>query len=159
MQWDCVVPAEVGDDLELLDAITTWDPISAIDKAPSVDAAAALIQAVQAARKALGAAEDELARFVNDLVPFGATVVVGGEAFSVRAGSQRTAWEHDELRRHVATEIAEKLQTEQVVVARVLDHWCHACGFQWKVTGLRELGIDPDEFCRKTLGPPRFVRL
>lgn len=159
MEWACEVPAEIDDDLELLDAITTWDPISAIDKAPTVDAAAALCKAVQEARKALSLAEDELARFINDVVPFGAKITVDGGVFEVKAGSQRTAWEHDDVRRKVASGIAEKLDVEDVVVGRVLTEWAACCGFQWKVTGLRGFGLDPDEYCRKTPGPPRFVAL
>lgn len=161
MQWDCEVPAEIADDLELLDAVATWDPISAIDKAPTVDAAAALCKQVQAARKALGLAEDELARFINDVVPYGAKVVVDGAVFEVKAGSQRQAWEHDDLKRRVAGEIAARLSEviDDYQVAKVLEAWTAACGFQWKVTGLRALEIEPDDFCTKRPGVPRFVPL
>jgi len=150
---------EIEDDLELLDAVRTWDYIGAIDKAPSIDAAAALCAAVQSARAALALAEGELARFVNDVLPYGSKLTYDGHVYEVKSGSERQAWEHAEVKVRVAATIADRLGIDGYEVSRVLSAWTDCCGFQWKVTGLRGLGLDPDDYCTKRPGVPRLVRL
>jgi len=145
----------IGDDLELLDAVATWDPMAALDKSPTAPDAAKLLAEVLRARKALGAAAEDLSRFLGGVLPYGQQHVFDGlPAFQLRGGSKRTEWDHVETRRDTQKAIAEKLSMAVIDVEAVLDEWSAVSGYAWKVTGLKALGLDPDEYCRKSTGPP-----
>lgn len=160
---DDVVDAEIvdpmGDAVEFFEAIKKWDPMVALDLVgPSIEAGALLLRMVVDARSALALAESELAGFLADLLPSNQPQEIEGVGvLTVRGGSVRTAWDHDEVKRHVAAEIADRLSIADLNVARVLEEWVKVCSFGWKVTGLRDLGLDPDEYCTKRLGPARVV--
>lgn len=150
--------AEVKDDLLLLEATKLWDHVEALDRAPSMDAAAQLLVAVQEARAALAVAEEDLARFLWDVAPRGESFIVGTDHYQLRGGSKRTAWDHDDVRRDLQKAISAKLERDPKDVEEVVGAWTMACGFQWKTTGLRVFGLDPDEYCHSSLGPPRFSK-
>lgn len=75
---------------------------------------------------------------------------------TVRTGNKRQAWDHDALWKDVTQALLETTDHPQEFVAGLRA----AMTASWKVTGLRPLGIDPDEYCevvwgRKTVQLPK----
>lgn len=138
--------------------------INVLESAPSIEVAARLLVAVQELRRLFAVTEDELHAFLCDVLPSGGTTVDGVGYVAKKKGTTRTAWDHDELlRRVVAAARDERLVNEttgeyeaaEEAVARVIAE-CAGISY-WKVTALRPRGIDVDEFCEKSYGPPKAV--
>lgn len=143
---------------ELLEAIVGWDWVEAIDDKPDVEHVAWLAANVQKARAALAMAEDDLAQFLWKQAPVGEPILVDGEAFRMRGGTDRKAWDHGEVKHDLVPLLADRLSLAVTNVERVIDAWTACCGYSWKTTGLKDYGLDPDEYCQATKGPPKFTK-
>jgi len=149
--------------LARLSLVPEWDPMTALDViGPSAENAVALLAFVRHVRTRLGDAEEELVRFLADVLPWGQTTGFDGiGAATVRGGSTRTRWKHDELIPKVAERIADEMGYPVGPIREVIDRWLSCASPSWKLgkaedgSGIRGLGLDPDEFCEKTPGPPR----
>lgn len=84
-----------------------------------------------------------------------------------RSGSRRTAWDHDALWQDLVPAIVQKLAKGGIQPNEVMPNFIaelrKAVTPSWKVTGLRLLGLDPEEYCetswgRKTIQLPPVVR-
>lgn len=136
----------------------------ALQADPTIETAARLLIAVADTVKALKVAEDELHAFLCDTLPGGGCIVDGVGYVTRKPGTKRAKWDHDELvRRVVALARDERLvnadtgeyEPVEDAVVRVLRE---CAGFSyWRVTALQPRGIDVDEFCETTYGPPRAV--
>ena len=154
---------KVRADLTRLALVPQFDPLSVIDViGPSAENAVALLAFVRHVRTRLGDAEEELVRFLADVLPTNQTIGFDGiGAATVRPGTQRKAWKHEELVPKVAEAIAERMGYPVGPIREVIDAWLSCASPSWKLgkaedgSGLRGLGIDPDEFCEKSTGPKR----
>lgn len=82
----------------------------------------------------------------------------------VKRSASRTQWDNDTLAAHVIArardermfdpDTGEALEDEHSAALRVLKD---CASFSWKVTGLRQHGIDPAEFCTETWKRPSVV--
>lgn len=147
------------DSAELLEAVEGWDWVEAMDDRPDVEHVAHLVAAIQRVKKTLALAEDDLSQFLWREVPVGEVVQVDGVPYRMRGGSKREAWDHDDVRRDLQKVIADRLAASPFVVEQVVEAWTAACGYQWKTTGLRSYGLDPDEYCHVSKGPPRLAQV
>ena len=165
----CAPPPTVPDDewelgpVALLEAVAEWDVEGAMNMRPDPGSWAKLAYLVRRAKQALTLAESLIARELSEIVPWGQTQEWdGAPAFMIRGGATRSAWEGDELRRIVTARIADELGVTTRAVEEVITRWCDVATPSWKVgkepkgdepgTGLRGLGLDPDEFCQKRPG-------
>lgn len=164
----CAVPtpatAEIARSaLERLAQVPAFDPMTALDAlGPSAENGVALLAFVRYVRTRLGDAEEELVRFLADVLPVNQTIGFDGiGAATVRPGTQRKAWKHEELVPKVAEAIAERMGYPVGPIREVIDAWLSVASPSWKLgkaedgSGLRGLGLDPDEFCEKSTGPKR----
>jgi hypothetical protein len=114
--------------------------------------------------KALRMIDDDLSDRIAEQLPGGWEDFNSGRV-EVKPSVQRTKWDHESLwaqvtargrdERQVDKDTGEVLESEGEAVARTL----RACVGQgpWKVTGLREIGLDPDEYCEKSYGAPKVI--
>jgi hypothetical protein len=113
---------------------------------------------VREAKRALDRAQEVIARELASILGYGQTQVFeGAPAFIIRGGNTRKAWDHDGLRRQVTTLIADRLGVTPRAVEEVISAWWEITSPKsagWKTGGLKQLGLDPDEYCEKTHGPP-----
>lgn len=158
-------PATVGD---LLDELTVWaetEVVDALDRSPRIETAAALVHRIQRARAALGLAEDMLAEFLLDVAGTGLQEHVDGvPPFEVRVGRDRKEWQHDAVVRDLVPRIADGIgiagavtdDGERVersdVVRLVIERFRECSSDGWKVTGLRALMLDPEDYCKSSRG-------
>lgn len=80
------------------------------------------------------------------------------------SGKKRTQWQHDDLftevrlmarqpeNRIMVDAEAGEIESEGEAVARILREAAHVD--YWRLTNLRRLGLDPDQFCRTIPGRP-----
>lgn len=83
--------------------------------------------------------------------------VPGVGVVEVKSSVRRTRWDHDEAFRTVIARLADEpglfydedgvRLPPAVMAANVVARLRDVLSPSWKVTGLRELGIDPDEYC------------
>lgn len=160
----------------LLDRIQEFDPRPAMHSLGFAAAAQLLVQ-VRRARGALSIAEAELEQHVaatmtpdmegarvDERGRFQGVEVAGVGVLLRHAKGGRKGWNHDGVRGEVVSRMADDLPyagavTEEgervplaVVVHDVIAKYAESCGYQWKLTGLRALGIDPDDYSQWT--PP-----
>lgn len=75
--------------------------------------------------------------------------LVDGKTVEIRRAYKRFEWDHPLLAERVAIvaldgEVLPETKT-------VIDAWLKACRPEWRITGLKDMGIDGDEFCSKEL--------
>jgi hypothetical protein len=97
---------------------------------------------------------------VIDLVGFtAAPIPVEGATIEVKSGSTRKAWDHKSLAESVAQRIYESSinidtgeisKTPKQMMAEMLKYGAVS---YWRVTALKDLNIDPDEYCE--VSPPK----
>lgn len=133
--------------------------------APDVQGLAFMLAHVREAKRKLSDAEkmveDELVKSMAGKEE----TVEGLGVITMRSGAQRKGWDHDSLIRALPHAIGPKVVPEFLidketgeeysglsVVADLLTELRKATSFSWKTTGLRPLGIDPDQFCETTWG-------
>lgn len=74
----------------------------------------------------------------------------------VRRSKDRKAWQHDRVQSDWLNAIT--VDGEYLDPAQVRDAFLSVASISgYKVTGLRELGLDPDDYCDSTPGAPRVV--
>lgn len=163
-------------DTWLLERVEEFDPRPALRVLPFA-AAAQLLVLVRRARGALALAEAEVERHVaatmgpdmdgarvDERGRFQGVEVPGVGVLLRHAKGGRKGWNHDGVRGEVISRMADDLPYSgavddngervplAVVVHDVITKYAESCGYQWKVTGLRALGIDPDDYSQWT--PP-----
>lgn len=145
---------------------------ASIDADPTIENAARLLYGVQRVRSALALAEDMLAEFVFDTLGTGRYELDDVPPLEVRIGRDRKSWKHDDA----AADLVEPIAVEvfgrdddgewlgfginrdgealdpQTIVACVLHAFRQASSDGWKVTGLRQFGLDPDAYCESSRG-------
>lgn len=75
----------------------------------------------------------------------------------IKSSVRRTGWQHDELFRSVISRLADEpgvfydedgcLMPSSQIAANVVARLRDVLSPSWKVTGIRDIGLDPDEFC------------
>ncbi len=107
------------------------------------------------------AIQAEAGEHLAKAVPFGTPRIAfpGLRPLTPRWGGNRTAWANDLLAEHVRPRIlmADPEAAEMRSPGEVLDLAFSVVslnGSNVKVTGLRALGLDPDDYCRKSPAPP-----
>lgn len=123
----------------------TWDADLALDihlgAAALRDAAAELVRAAD--------------RRLTTLVPEDEPLILdNGERIRLEPNTTRKAWQHDEIWRRVLARARDELRIDKTT-GEVLEEPVDALarvirltmGFKWKPTGLRALGINPDDWC------------
>lgn len=124
-----------------------------------IDRAVRDLAELRAARKALADWEDVLAEFVADGIGRNTVHVDGVGAVEAKRGAKRTEWDHDALWRTVVArarderavdpDTGEVVESEGEAVGRVLAECARPA---WRLTPLRDRGIDPDEYCHTQPG-------
>lgn len=103
--------------------------------------------------------EDELIK----AMPHKEEIIDGIGEVSYHTGAKRTGWDKEALIPVATHAIARNLPnlidpaTGEVVdhiafTSGIVNDWCALATPNWKVTGLRAVGINPDEFCEVTWG-------
>ena len=86
------------------------------------------------------------------------TVALGESGVSItkNQGQQRTKWDHRTVRSVVSEKIMEEFVTDDgtidAPISRVIDRAFDYTGLKWKLTPLREAGLDPDDYSEKSDG-------
>lgn len=75
---------------------------------------------------------------------------VDGSSFAVRRAYKRTEWEHAKLATHVALRATGGELVDGM--PEVIDAIVKACNPSWRVTVLKEMGLDDEEYCSRELG-------
>jgi hypothetical protein len=131
----------------------------------TLESAARLLVLVRAAKAALAVGEGDLQRHVAELMGNKQVEVPGLGVLVKHYAGSRKGWDHESCRRAVVARLADELPYAGAVdangervptaamVSGVLDEWAKVCGYQWKVTGLRDLGLDPDLYSEFTPKP------
>lgn len=125
-----------------------------------VEALASFLAEVRGIRQALGKREQEIEDLLVDVMCEDTITITGVGSFTLRHGKDRKAFDSEELLRLVIRkaldpdetgelpqsipEVVEAIFTEVYAAAPITP------SMQWRVTRLKELGIDPDEWCTAT---------
>lgn len=114
-------------------------------------------------RQALAMWEGELTDWLADALGRNATDVDGVGRVEVKRGANRKEWDNDSLWRvvvskardeRIANEMTGEYESEGEAVARVLADCMRP---SWRLTPLKDRGIDPDEFCSVSPGKTSVV--
>lgn len=130
------------------------DDLTGLDPAKLVG----LLEGCRRARADLAVIAADIEAELVEQLGRGRHELAGNVAVEVKGSPRRTGWEHDELWRRVLAagldERAVDLETGEIErEADALLRAVRECvGPSWKVTGLRDRGIDPDEFCETRPG-------
>jgi hypothetical protein len=148
----------------LLERVQEYDPRPRLQHL-TLESAARLLVLLRAAKAAVAVAEQDVERRVAELMDGSEVELPGLGVLVCRQAGSRTGWDHDSCRKAVvarladdlpyagaATDDGEKVPMAQVA-ADVVAAWAQVCGYQWKVTGLRALGLDPDLYSNWTPKP------
>lgn len=75
---------------------------------------------------------------------------IGERTVEVRRAYKRTDWEHSK----VATHVALRATGGELVdgMAEVVDAFIKACRPEWRVSVLKEMGLDDEDYCSRELG-------
>lgn len=123
-----------------------------------VDRAVSDLARLRAIRQGLAVWEGELTDWLNDALGRNTIEVDGIGQVQVKRGTDRKEWDHDALirlvvargrdERRVDAETGE-YEPEGEAVARALMECARP---SWRLTPLRDRGIDPDEYCASNPG-------
>ena len=95
----------------------------------------------------------DLHRIAEDLLADGLgdqrRVAVGEHTVEVRRAYKRTDWEHSKLAMHVALSATQGELIEGM--ADIVDAFVKCCNPGWRVTALKERGLDDSEYCVREL--------
>lgn len=138
-------------------------PDLAVLVAPDVDGLAQLLVAVRRAQAQLRWAEETLEDELVKAMPGKDAEVPGVGMITLRTGTSRKAWDKDGLVDRLVAKIGDEpaffvdeetgeFLTPSETARQVIAGFMRAATPSWKVTGLREFRIDPDEFCETTWG-------
>jgi hypothetical protein len=76
--------------------------------------------------------------------------LVDGTVVEVRRAYRRTDWEHSKLATHVALTALGGEVVEGMDV--IVDAFLRACRPEWRITALKEFGLDDEDYCSRELG-------
>lgn len=126
-----------------------------------LDSLAHGLDSVRRLKRDLAMLESAIEADVAGLMPQ-ATVEFDGFVLQRRKGTDRKAWQSDELLTHLLTLAAHDPETGEVIedVHEVRERTATAIkatlpivpSTAWRVTGLRAIGLDPDEWCSTSPG-------
>lgn len=95
----------------------------------------------------------DLARIAEDMVVAaldGARrKTVGERTVEVRRAYRRTEWEHSKLAMHVALRATQGEVIDGM--AEIVDEFVKCCNPSWRVTALKERGLDDADYCTREL--------
>lgn len=107
---------------------------------------------------------DECQRIVTDRVGFvGSPVVVNGATVEIKAGASRKTWDHKSLMSDVSRRLVDKnidLETGEIAKSprELIEEAIDYMGVSyWKVSKLKELHIDADQYCEVSEGKKNLV--
>lgn len=150
-------------DLDEIHVVVIYDSADPAEHG-DIDRAVRDLAQLRAARKALADWELVLADYLADALGRNTIAVDGVGTVMVKAGAKRTEWDHDALHRTVVArarderridpETGEVVESEGEAVGRVLAECARP---SWRLTPLRERGIDPGEFCSTSPGRPSVI--
>lgn len=130
----------------------------------TVEDAARRLAGLREQRRELDAEMAEVEAWLAEHLPHGGIAVEGVGWLAAQPATKRTKWDHDEVVRHVTARARDERRADpetgeyeavEEAIVRVLRE-CAGIAY-WKVTGLRRLGLDPDEFCTTEKGPRRVM--
>lgn len=122
---------------------------------------ASLLAEVRSVRQALGIRERAIEDLLADVMLDDTMTLEGVGVFQLRHGKDRKAWQSEQLlseviRRSLDPEGTGELPPLPEVVERiragVFDTAPVTPSLGWRVTALKRLGLDPDEWCESTPG-------
>lgn len=128
-----------------------------------LDRAVEDLHRLRAIRQALAMWEGELTDWISDAIGRNTITVAGVGHVEAKRGANRKEWDNDALWRTVVAKArderavsldGEPLESEGEAVGRVLGECMRP---SWRLTPLRDRGIDPDEFCQTTPGKVSVV--
>jgi hypothetical protein len=112
----------------------------------------AVVDFLVAARE-LKALVGDVARIAEDMVVEAMgdkrTTTFDGRTVEVRRSYKRTDWEHSKLAMHVALRATGGELIDQM--PEVIDALLKACNPSWRVTALKEMGLDDTDYCSREL--------
>lgn len=138
-----------------------YDPYSELDRTPTVEHGAEALRDIRAAIIALRLAEEVLTDFLADTMAGGQAEVEGVGFCQVRRGSTRVQWDHDALTgalyasmdgMHLWADADGELLHPGEAARNGMALILALANPAWRVTRLREHGIDPDEYSQRTPG-------
>ena len=110
--------------------------------------------AVLLAAKELKGLASDFYRIVEDMTVAAMgdkrTVALDGHTLEVRRSYKRTDWEHSKLATHVALRALGGEMIEGMDL--VIDALLKACNPSWRVTVLKEMGLDDEDYAERVLG-------
>lgn len=96
----------------------------------------------------------DLARIAEDMVAAAMgdkkTSTFDGRTIEVRRAYRRTDWEHAKLATHVALRATGGELVDQL--PEIVDAFVKACNPSWRITYLKEIGLDDEDYCSRELG-------
>jgi len=132
---------------EILAAVESLD-VDALAGLPLGDALRAW-QELENVNRCLGVVRSELEKAVAAAMPESQIAVTGSGVFQRHGRKDRKTWDHEMLYRDVRDALLVDKQTGEVTVQTESER----IRYVWhlgapRVTALRELGLDPDDYCR-----------
>jgi hypothetical protein len=129
-----------------------------------IDRAVSDLAELREVRKALADWEAELSEWLAEALGFNTLTLDDGKEVTVRRGTTRKTWDHDQLLRVVLARSRDERvidpetgEAEDLAEAtlRVLTDCAHID--YWRKGALAKRGLDIDEFAETTAGKPRVV--
>lgn len=154
----------VADTLAAVEQICAVNiPDLAVVLSPDIAGMAQLLAAIRRAVAQLKWADEQLEDEIVKVMRTKEEQVPGLGTIEMRTGSSRKGWDKDGLNRALTQVIAGDLtpvanvETGEVIapqriVETVLSQYLVAATPNWKSTGLRQFGINPDDYCEVTWG-------
>lgn len=140
---------------------------AADDCHPHAESLARLLDMLYRTKTILGDTCQYVEDLLVDAMPNKTLEVEGIGVLTSRTGAKRTKWDHDSLTSKAAEKMAEQLEAEEgemvwrdtgegvnprSLLAELLREFRTMATPSWKLTGLRQHGIDPDEYCETSWG-------
>ena len=128
-----------------------------------IDRAVADLAELREIRKGLADWESELTVWISEAIGRNTITVDGVGEVQVRQATDRKAWDHDALYRLVIARARDErrmdaetgeYESEGEAVGRALMECARP---SWRVTALRDRGIDPDEYAESSSGKTSVV--
>lgn len=153
---DITIDAKSAKVRSLLDKI--WAGVAELSELePSIDGEladmAVLFGDVAEAKAEIGAIHYRLSRRIATMMPRNEEILEGVGTLKRWKGKKRKNWEHDRIIDNVRARARDEVECDDdgVVIVDETDALLNAlkrCArFEWKVTGLVDMGIDADHFC------------
>jgi hypothetical protein len=117
-----------------------------------------ILREARVAKATMAAVEREAVAFLADVLPRGTAEIPGYGPVTVSRSASRTEWDRSALVAATAALIAERLGYPVVYIRQAIDEFlAFTTPSSWKVTALKDAGIDPDEYCKTGWNPSVVV--